>query len=75
LGLAADLQLASAIPDAIYVEYIGGSPYVDGIVLDKFALDGDGRLAIPDGPGLGITLDHDAVARYSPSTSEFFAER
>jgi D-galactarolactone cycloisomerase len=75
LGLAADLQLASAIPDATYVEYIGGSPYVDGIVLDKFALDGDSRLAIPDRPGLGITLDRDAVARYSPSTSEFFAER
>ena len=75
LGLAADLQLASAIPDAIYVEYIGGSPYVDGIILDKFTLDSSGRLAIPDRPGLGISLDHDAVARYSPSASEFFAER
>jgi len=75
LGLAADLQLASAIPDAIYVEYIGGSPYVDGIILDKFTLDSSGRLAIPDRPGLGISLDRDAVARYSPSASEFFAER
>jgi L-alanine-DL-glutamate epimerase-like enolase superfamily enzyme len=75
LGLAADLQLASAIPDAIYVEYIGGSPYVDGILRDKFALDGEGRIAIPDRPGLGITLDRDAVARYCPGALGLFEER
>ena len=74
LGLAADLQLAAALPDAIYVEYIGGSAYVDGILVDKFALDEEGYLAIPDGPGLGITLDRDAVARYCPSAAELFAE-
>jgi D-galactarolactone cycloisomerase len=73
LGLAADLQLASAIPDAIYVEHIGDSPYVDGILLDKFAIDADGYLAIPDGPGLGIEIDPSAVARYSPTATEFFA--
>jgi D-galactarolactone cycloisomerase len=74
LGLAADLQLAAALPDAIYVEYIGGSAYVDGILVDKFALDEEGHLAIPDGPGLGIRLDRDAVARYCPSAAELFAE-
>jgi len=74
LGLAADLQLAAALQDAIYVEYIGGSAYVDGILVDKFALDEEGHLAIPDGPGLGITLDRDAVARYCPSAAELFAE-
>lgn len=73
LGLAADLQLAAAIPDAIYVEYIGGSAYVDGILRDKFSLDGEGRIAIPEGPGLGVTLDRDAVARYSPSAAGLFA--
>ena len=31
IGLAADLQLASAVPTADLVEYIGGSPYVDEI--------------------------------------------
>ena len=48
--------------------------YVDGILVDKFALDEEGNLAIPDGPGLGITLDRDAVARYCPSAAELFAE-
>jgi D-galactarolactone cycloisomerase len=74
LGLAADLQLASAIPDAIYVEYIGGSPYVDGILFDKFSLDSTGFLAIPEGPGLGIELDREAIARYSPAAKGLFAE-
>ena len=31
VGLAADLQLASAMPGADLVEYIGGSPYIDDI--------------------------------------------
>jgi len=64
VGLAADLQLASAFPDTDLVEYIDGSPYVDEIVAQPWRLDDDGMLAIPDSPGLGIQLDPDAVARY-----------
>ena len=65
VGLAADLQLASAFPDTDLVEYIEGSPYIDEIKAGGWALDADGMLPIPDGPGLGIELDHDAVARHS----------
>jgi L-alanine-DL-glutamate epimerase-like enolase superfamily enzyme len=61
IGLAADLQLASAIPTADLVEYIGGSPYVDEITTDGWTLDADGMIAIPDRPGLGISLNHDAL--------------
>ena len=61
VGLAADLQLAAAIPTADLVEYIGGSPYVDDIVEGGWTLDADGMLAIPDGPGLGIRLDRAAL--------------
>jgi L-alanine-DL-glutamate epimerase-like enolase superfamily enzyme len=64
VGLAADMHLASAFPRTDLVEYIDGSPYVDEIVAEPWRLDGDGMLAIPDGPGLGIRLDPDAVARY-----------
>ena len=39
VGLAADLQLASAFPDTDLVEYIGGSPYVDGITRGGFMLE------------------------------------
>ena len=65
IGLAADLQLASAFPDTDLVEYLTGSPYVDEITVDGWKLDADGMLAIPDAPGLGVTLDVDAVARHS----------
>jgi D-galactarolactone cycloisomerase len=65
LGLAADLQLASAFPDTDLVEYITGSPYVDQLTVGGWKLDADGMLAIPEAPGLGVTLDRDAVERFT----------
>ncbi len=65
VGLAADLQLASAFAGTDLVEYLIGSPYVDEIVADEWKLDADGMLAIPDKPGLGIALDAAAVAKYT----------
>ena len=65
VGLAADLQLASAFPDTDLIEYMTDSPYVDEIAAGGWRLDADGMLAIPDAPGLGLTLDMDAVAKYS----------
>ena len=65
LGLAADLQLASALPKTDLVEYKIGSPYIDEVADGGWRLDAEGMLPIPDAPGLGIELDHDAVARYS----------
>lgn len=64
LGLAADLQMAAAFAGTRYVEYIGGSAYVDGICRQPFQLDAEGCLAIPDRPGLGVDLDLDKLARY-----------
>ena len=64
LGLAADLQLASAFPGTDLVEYITGSPYIDELVEGGWSLDEEGMLAIPDAPGLGVSLDMDAVGRY-----------
>ena len=65
VGLAADLQLASAIADTDMVEYCTGSPYIDEIVVDRWVLDRDGMLTIPDQPGLGLQLDLDMVAKYT----------
>ena len=55
--------------DADLVEFIGGSPYVDGILAEPFELDSEGYLAIPEKPGLGVTLDLDKLARYTPDIS------
>jgi D-galactarolactone cycloisomerase len=65
VGLAADLQLASAMPNTDLVEYIDGSPYVDQIAARAWSLDAEGMLPIPTTPGLGLELDFDAVARFS----------
>jgi L-alanine-DL-glutamate epimerase-like enolase superfamily enzyme len=65
VGVAADLQLASAFPDTDLVEYLYGSPYVDGIVARPWKLDPEGMLRIPDEPGLGLELDLERVARHT----------
>jgi L-alanine-DL-glutamate epimerase-like enolase superfamily enzyme len=65
VGLAADLQLASAFADTDLVEYLTGSPFIDAIAADGWRLDAEGMLEIPDKPGLGLRLDPDAVAKYT----------
>jgi D-galactarolactone cycloisomerase len=64
IGLAADLHLASALPLTDLVEYHAGSPYIDELVDPPFRLDSDGMLRIPDGPGLGVRIDADALRRW-----------
>jgi L-alanine-DL-glutamate epimerase-like enolase superfamily enzyme len=65
VGLAADLQLASAFPDTDLVEYLDGSPFIDEIAANPWRLDADGMLPISDAPGLGLKLNRDAVAKYT----------
>jgi D-galactarolactone cycloisomerase len=65
VGLAADLQLASAIPTTDLVEYLTGSPFIDEIVERPWKLDNAGMLAIPESPGLGVCLNLDVVEKYS----------
>jgi L-alanine-DL-glutamate epimerase-like enolase superfamily enzyme len=65
LGLASDLQLASAISRTEMVEYLSGSPFIDELPVGGWHLDSDGMLAVPSGPGLGVQLDLDAVERHT----------
>jgi D-galactarolactone cycloisomerase len=63
VGLASDLQIASAFPDTDLVEYLTGSPFIDELA--GWRLDGDGMLSIPEKPGLGIEINLDALAEFS----------
>ncbi|MDH3034399.1 MULTISPECIES: mandelate racemase/muconate lactonizing enzyme family protein [unclassified Streptomyces] len=72
IGLAADLQLSSALASTDLVEYKTGSAYVDDLVTGGWPLDADGYLDIPSGPGLGVSLDQEAVEKYG--TRPQFAE-
>jgi D-galactarolactone cycloisomerase len=65
LGLAADLHLASATRNTDIVEYLTGSPFIDDLVEEKWQLDDRGMLQVPNGPGLGISLDLDAVEKHT----------
>ena len=71
VGLAADLQLASAFPDTDLVEYLNGSPFIDALAAEPWRLDAHGMLAIPDAPGLGLKLNREAVAKYTPGERLF----
>ena len=72
VGLAADLQLAAALPNVELVEYIGGSPYLDGITEEPFKLDAAGYLESPELPGLGLRISREKLARYTPDASVLF---
>lgn len=65
LGLAADMHLAAANPTTDLVEYIGGSPYIDGLLEKPLKLDHEGMLDIPVTPGLGIVLDQKLLEELS----------
>ena len=40
------------------------SPLRWELTKERFAIDGDGMVSVPDGPGLGVTLDPEAIERY-----------
>ena len=54
-----------ALPVARWIEYQTGVPYIEEIITEPFTLDADGLLRMPTGPGLGITLNREAIARFS----------
>jgi len=65
LGLAADLHLASACRNTDMVEYLTGSPFIDELVEEHWTLDSEGMLDVPAGAGLGLSLNMDAVEKYT----------
>ena len=65
VGLAADLQLVSAFPKIDLVEYLTGSPFIDEIVKHRWRIDEEGMLTIPERPGLGITIDLEALKEFT----------
>ncbi|RMG34091.1 MAG: mandelate racemase/muconate lactonizing enzyme family protein [Planctomycetota bacterium] len=71
VGLAADLQLAAALPIAHYVEYLTPCAYIEDLAVDPPRLDEDGNLVIPQQPGLGVELDRERLRRYAGAITTF----
>jgi len=61
-GLLATLQVLAAVPDEGWLEWL----YVDreASLFRDMPVPRDGRIAIPDGPGLGLDPDPEVLARY-----------
>ena len=62
---AASLHVNAVLPDALYQEYcIAETPINTSLTRERLPIDADGFLEVPTGPGLGVTLDDDVMARY-----------
>lgn len=74
VGLAAALQFIAAlgvwphsdnIPDPVLLEYdLGENPLRTRLLKQEIRVE-NGMIRVPDGPGLGIEIDEDAVAHYA----------
>ena len=55
----------AVLPDALFQEYcIAETPINTLLTKERLPIDADGFLEVPTGPGLGVTLDDDVMARY-----------
>lgn len=65
LTLVGNLHFVASIPNGYLLE-LDRTPNAlrDELLLEELALDADGCVAVPAGPGLGVTLNPDTVSRY-----------
>jgi L-alanine-DL-glutamate epimerase-like enolase superfamily enzyme len=66
-AFAAGLHVAAASPAGFIVEYsLGANPLLHDLVLESFPVE-DGMIAVPDRPGLGITVREDFLKKHTVS--------
>jgi L-rhamnonate dehydratase len=62
---AASLHVNAVLPDAQFQEYcVAETPINTLLTKERLPIDDEGFVAVPTGPGLGIELDEEIVARY-----------
>jgi L-alanine-DL-glutamate epimerase-like enolase superfamily enzyme len=62
---AASLHVNAVLPDALFQEYcVADTPINTSLTRQRLPIDADGNVAVPTGPGLGIELDDEVLARY-----------
>ena len=62
---AASLHVNGVLPEALFQEYcIADTPINLTLTKERLPIDGEGFVAVPTGPGLGVELDLDVVERY-----------
>jgi gluconate/galactonate dehydratase len=73
VGTMASAQVAAAIPNALAVEYHSYDLPWWGDLVEESVIE-DGRITVPERPGLGLTLDLDAVAAHMVEGETLFDE-
>lgn len=77
LSTAATLQLGATLPNFRYLEIMATDvPWRSDISSERLQLTADGDVMIPDGVGLGIDLDYDAIAEhpFTPHPMRIFSD-
>lgn len=65
ITIAASLHGLTAAPNASIFEFcMSDSPLRHEITRERFTIDDNGYIAVPEAPGLGVTIDEDTVDRY-----------
>jgi L-alanine-DL-glutamate epimerase-like enolase superfamily enzyme len=72
IGIAASAHLAAACDHCPYIEFLplelAESPLRRELLMNDFAV-ADGKITVPDAPGLGIELNRDVLRKYRVSES------
>jgi D-xylonate dehydratase len=74
IGTMASAQVATTIPNSLAVEYHSYQLGWWEDLIEEDDLIRNGRMAIPEKPGLGLTLDLDAVEEHMVEGEELFDE-
>ncbi len=74
IGTMAGTHLCAAIPNVLALEWHAASvPFFDDLVRNgNGPMIRDGKIAVPDKPGLGIELDEDIAWKYRKQDEKFF---
>jgi galactonate dehydratase len=73
LGLSASLHVVASIPLFLIQEgYLDGHLMPPGVARKKWEVDKDGYASLPEGPGLGVDIDEDAIAKVNADPKRKF---
>jgi gluconate/galactonate dehydratase len=73
VGTMAGAHVAAAAPNFLALEYHARDVDFWGDLVEETVIE-EGRIAVPDDPGLGVTLDHEAVAEHMVAGETLFDE-
>ncbi len=76
IGTMAGVHLSAAMPNFLALEWHAASvPFFDQLIRGGDGpLIRDGKIAVPDKPGLGIELDEDVAFQYRKQDEKFFGD-